>query len=162
MRSLRCGVNVSRTKRFSGSVRTCLIGQLALRCRGWANEILSSIDALFWLLMYIRVLSGTKMAMASTSSGEGINRSLVSAQDRLTVLYPAVNEDETPLPRSWSPKDKYSYIVLSQNNLRVHYKGSYSCVVGFTSLGWIPFSHWPIMAYLRRWESFHVSGMNQL
>uniref|UniRef100_A0A3B5AN88 RAN binding protein 10 n=1 Tax=Stegastes partitus TaxID=144197 RepID=A0A3B5AN88_9TELE len=30
---------------------------------------------------------------------------------------------ETPLPRSWSPKDKYSYIGLSQNNLRVHYKG---------------------------------------
>uniref|UniRef100_A0A8C6MHW2 RAN binding protein 10 n=1 Tax=Nothobranchius furzeri TaxID=105023 RepID=A0A8C6MHW2_NOTFU len=29
----------------------------------------------------------------------------------------------TPLPRSWSPKDKYSYIGLSQNNLRVHYKG---------------------------------------
>uniref|UniRef100_A0A8C3HUI0 RAN binding protein 9 n=1 Tax=Chrysemys picta bellii TaxID=8478 RepID=A0A8C3HUI0_CHRPI len=30
---------------------------------------------------------------------------------------------ETPLPRSWSPKDKFSYIGLSQNNLRVHYKG---------------------------------------
>uniref|UniRef100_A0A671L6F8 Ran-binding protein 9-like n=1 Tax=Sinocyclocheilus anshuiensis TaxID=1608454 RepID=A0A671L6F8_9TELE len=38
-------------------------------------------------------------------------------------LYPAVNEEETPLPRSWSPKDKFSYIGLSQNNLRVHYKG---------------------------------------
>ncbi|KAF3854404.1 hypothetical protein F7725_022459 [Dissostichus mawsoni] len=43
--------------------------------------------------------------------------------DRLKRLYPAVNEEETPLPRSWSPKDKYSYIGLSQNNLRVHYKG---------------------------------------
>ncbi|XP_075433257.1 ran-binding protein 10 isoform X5 [Ascaphus truei] len=43
--------------------------------------------------------------------------------DRLKRLYPAVNEDETPLPRSWSPKDKYNYIGLSQNNLRVHYKG---------------------------------------
>uniref|UniRef100_A0A803VI84 B30.2/SPRY domain-containing protein n=1 Tax=Ficedula albicollis TaxID=59894 RepID=A0A803VI84_FICAL len=31
--------------------------------------------------------------------------------------------DETPLPRSWSPKDKYNYIGLSQGNLRVHYKG---------------------------------------
>uniref|UniRef100_A0A8C9SAQ9 RAN binding protein 9 n=1 Tax=Scleropages formosus TaxID=113540 RepID=A0A8C9SAQ9_SCLFO len=38
-------------------------------------------------------------------------------------LYPAVDERETPLPRSWSPKDKFSYIGLSQNNLRVHYKG---------------------------------------
>ncbi|RVE46920.1 hypothetical protein evm_008399 [Chilo suppressalis] len=43
--------------------------------------------------------------------------------DRLKLLYPNVNEDETPLPRAWSTKDKFSYIGLSQNNLRVHYKG---------------------------------------
>lgn len=43
--------------------------------------------------------------------------------DRLKLLYPMVNESETPLPRSWSPKDKFTYIGLSQNNLRVHYKG---------------------------------------
>lgn len=43
--------------------------------------------------------------------------------DRLKIHYPAVNEEKTPLPRSWSPKEKYSYIGLSQNNLRVHYKG---------------------------------------
>uniref|UniRef100_A0A670I7R8 Uncharacterized protein n=1 Tax=Podarcis muralis TaxID=64176 RepID=A0A670I7R8_PODMU len=42
---------------------------------------------------------------------------------RLKRLYPAVDEQETPLPRSWSPKDKFSYIGLSQNNLRVHHKG---------------------------------------
>ncbi|KAJ8937977.1 hypothetical protein NQ318_010947 [Aromia moschata] len=44
------------------------------------------------------------------------------AVDRLKRLYPAVNEEKTPLPRAWSPKEKYSYIGLSQNNLRVHYK----------------------------------------
>ncbi|KAG8191531.1 hypothetical protein JTE90_019595 [Oedothorax gibbosus] len=44
--------------------------------------------------------------------------------DRLKLLYPMVDEGETPLPRSWSPKDKFTYIGLSQNNLRVHYKGS--------------------------------------
>lgn len=43
---------------------------------------------------------------------------------RLRRLYPAVNQEETPLPRSWSPKDKYNYIGLSQGNLRVHYKGA--------------------------------------
>lgn len=43
---------------------------------------------------------------------------------RLRRLYPAVNQAETPLPRSWSPKDKYNYIGLSQGNLRVHYKGA--------------------------------------
>uniref|UniRef100_A0A670IX10 Uncharacterized protein n=1 Tax=Podarcis muralis TaxID=64176 RepID=A0A670IX10_PODMU len=37
---------------------------------------------------------------------------------RLKRLYPAVDEQETLLPRSWSPKDKFSYIGLSQNNLR--------------------------------------------
>uniref|UniRef100_A0A3B3DHI6 RAN binding protein 10 n=1 Tax=Oryzias melastigma TaxID=30732 RepID=A0A3B3DHI6_ORYME len=39
------------------------------------------------------------------------------------VLFCLLHGLETPLPRSWSPKDKYSYIGLSQNNLRVHYKG---------------------------------------
>ncbi|XP_073994195.1 ran-binding protein 9-like isoform X2 [Rhodnius prolixus] len=43
--------------------------------------------------------------------------------DRLKLLYPMVNEDESPLPRSWSPKDKFNYIGLSNGNLRVHYKG---------------------------------------
>ena len=35
-----------------------------------------------------------------------------------------VNEDETPLPRCWSTKDKFNFIGLSQNNLRVQYKGN--------------------------------------
>ncbi|KAF7272654.1 hypothetical protein GWI33_014593 [Rhynchophorus ferrugineus] len=48
---------------------------------------------------------------------------LNSAVDRLKKLYPAVDEQRTPLPRSWSPKEKYGYIGLSQGNLRVHYKG---------------------------------------
>ncbi|XP_041377161.1 ran-binding protein 9-like [Gigantopelta aegis] len=43
--------------------------------------------------------------------------------DRLKLLYPAVNEEDTPIPRSWSPKDKFNFIGLSQNNLRAHYKG---------------------------------------
>ncbi|CAK8675314.1 ran-binding protein 10-like [Clavelina lepadiformis] len=43
--------------------------------------------------------------------------------ERLKDLYPAVNEDETPLPREWSPRDKHSYIVLSQDNLNARYQG---------------------------------------
>uniref|UniRef100_A0A3B3S4Q6 RAN binding protein 9 n=1 Tax=Paramormyrops kingsleyae TaxID=1676925 RepID=A0A3B3S4Q6_9TELE len=73
--------------------------------------------------------------MSGQSSGCGFLMSVVVHGDstlseqekelsqRLRRLYPAVNEQETPLPRSWSPKDKFSYIGLSQNNLRVHYKG---------------------------------------
>ncbi|XP_072219399.1 ran-binding protein 9 [Leuresthes tenuis] len=73
--------------------------------------------------------------MSGQSTGSGFLMSVVVHGDlalneqekelnqRLRRLYPAVNENETPLPRSWSPKDKFSYIGLSQNNLRVHYKG---------------------------------------
>ena len=42
---------------------------------------------------------------------------------RLSVLYPLVDETVTPLPRGWSCIDKFSYIELSHNNLRVHYTG---------------------------------------
>lgn len=65
--------------------------------------------------------------MAAISNGRNSSDTQTALQcgdtDRLKVLYPMVNEEETPLPRSWSPKDKYNYIGLSQNNLRVHYKG---------------------------------------
>lgn len=49
------------------------------------------------------------------SSGQSI--------DRLKLLYPNVNELLTPLPRSWSSQEKNISIGLTQNNLRVHYKG---------------------------------------
>ena len=53
-----------------------------------------------------------------------------SKVDRLLRLYPKVDESETPLPRTWSNKDKYTYIGLSQSNLKVHYKGmSLVCVL---------------------------------
>ncbi|XP_075981751.1 ran-binding protein M isoform X2 [Anticarsia gemmatalis] len=68
-----------------------------------------------------------KLEMAAIASGRGTMDSQNQVQsdtvDRLKLLYPNVNEEETPLPRSWSTKDKFSYIGLSQNNLRVHYKG---------------------------------------
>jgi len=43
--------------------------------------------------------------------------------DRLKSLYPKVNEEETPLPRKWSPRDKFTFITLSQDNLKVTYMG---------------------------------------
>uniref|UniRef100_A0A670IEG8 Uncharacterized protein n=1 Tax=Podarcis muralis TaxID=64176 RepID=A0A670IEG8_PODMU len=63
---------------------------------------------------------------AAAGHGRGGGRHVRAEKElkrRLKRLYPAVDEQETPLPRSWSPKDKFSYIGLSQNNLRVHYKG---------------------------------------
>ena len=64
------------------------------------------------------------MATGSNStSTETINSNFLDPSAYLKQLYPAVNEDETPLPRSWSPKDKFNFIGLSNSNLRVHYKG---------------------------------------
>ena len=63
--------------------------------------------------------------MASSSSGENGVNNISPLDKRLKELYPQVNEVETPLPRSWSPKDKFNFIGLSQNNLRVHYKGKF-------------------------------------
>lgn len=63
--------------------------------------------------------------MSAVVHGDSLlNEQEKELNQRLRRLYPAVNESETPLPRSWSPKDKFSYIGLSQNNLRVHYKGT--------------------------------------
>ncbi|KAM6376412.1 ran-binding protein 9 isoform 3-T3 [Alca torda] len=81
--------------------------------------------------------TGAALGLSAGSSGGGgtsasapfphgdpaLNEQEKELKRRLKRLYPAVDEQETPLPRSWSPKDKFSYIGLSQNNLRVHYKG---------------------------------------
>uniref|UniRef100_A0A672PTZ7 Ran-binding protein 9-like n=1 Tax=Sinocyclocheilus grahami TaxID=75366 RepID=A0A672PTZ7_SINGR len=68
--------------------------------------------------------SGCGFLMSVVVHGDlALNEQEKDLNQRLRRLYPAVNEQETPLPRSWSPKDKFSYIGLSQNNLRVHYKG---------------------------------------
>lgn len=46
--------------------------------------------------------------------------------DRLKLLYPNVDEKLSPLPRSWSTQEKCNSIGLTENNLRVHYKGFYA------------------------------------
>jgi len=65
--------------------------------------------------------------MAAVSSGRVAmdvqNETQKWTVDRIKQLYPAVDESKTPLPRAWSPKEKYGSIGLSQGNLRVHYKG---------------------------------------
>ena len=71
-----------------------------------------------------------KMAtMCSTSSTDLQNCAQQAFLARLKKLYPAVDEEDTPLPKAWSQKDKYNFIGLSQNNLRVHYKGQLNFVV---------------------------------
>ena len=47
----------------------------------------------------------------------------IEFNDRLKQLYPSVDESKTPLPKKWNTKDKFKSITLSQDNLRVVYKG---------------------------------------
>lgn len=84
-----------------------------------------------------------KLEMAAIGSGRGAmdsqNQGESDNVDRLKSLYPNVNEEESPLPRAWSTKDKFSYIGLSQNNLRVHYKGkSFKVCLGIRYLRYSP------------------------
>ncbi|XP_059610165.1 ran-binding proteins 9/10 homolog isoform X1 [Phlebotomus argentipes] len=58
-----------------------------------------------------------------SQSSQSSSKSSAQPVDRFKLLYMNVNEDETPLPRSWSSQDKCNTIGLTQNNLRVHYKG---------------------------------------
>lgn len=62
-------------------------------------------------------------ASSDPGTSESANSPSKEPDDRIKKLYPAVNEEETPLPRCWSAKDKFNYLGLSQNNLKVHYKG---------------------------------------
>uniref|UniRef100_A0A1A9VGL5 Ran-binding proteins 9/10 homolog n=1 Tax=Glossina austeni TaxID=7395 RepID=A0A1A9VGL5_GLOAU len=69
--------------------------------------------------------NGVSVAGASaihTNAANSSGTSSVQTVDRLKLLYPNVNEVETPLPRCWSSHDKCVTIGLSQNNLRVQYK----------------------------------------
>lgn len=61
---------------------------------------------------------------AAAAAANGSSSSMAAAPvDRIKQFYPNVNEDEFPLPRAWSSHEKCPAIGLTQNNLRVHYKG---------------------------------------
>ena len=57
----------------------------------------------------------------------------LTLDERLKILYPMVNEDETPLPRCWSFKDKFNYIGLSQVNMP-YFKGPKRLKTNFSVL----------------------------
>uniref|UniRef100_A0A1Q3F736 Protein in spla and the ryanodine receptor n=1 Tax=Culex tarsalis TaxID=7177 RepID=A0A1Q3F736_CULTA len=71
--------------------------------------------------------NNTSNSSSSSSGAVGHGATSGSGQttmvDRLKLLYPNVNEAVDQLPRSWSSQDKCTTIGLTQNNLRVHYKG---------------------------------------
>lgn len=43
--------------------------------------------------------------------------------DPIKKLYPFVDETKTPLPRFWNNGDKYNYLIVTNQNLRVTYRG---------------------------------------
>ena len=53
----------------------------------------------------------------------------------LKKLYPKVDRTDAPLPVSWNPREKYNYLGLSTNNLRVHYKGGRQRISQYLTIG---------------------------
>uniref|UniRef100_A0A914WF27 Ran-binding protein 10 n=1 Tax=Plectus sambesii TaxID=2011161 RepID=A0A914WF27_9BILA len=49
---------------------------------------------------------------------------LNSIDDPIKKLYPFVDETKTPLPRFWNNGDKYNYLIVTNQNLRVTYRGA--------------------------------------
>ena len=89
---------------------------------------------LIYYLFIIREKNSSWQANPFCSEARRLIMEIVSSMEvegtktnRLLQLYPRVDEKETPLPRSWSVKDKFSYIGLSHSNQRVHYKGVLQC-----------------------------------
>lgn len=64
---------------------------------------------------------GLSSLFCAQSRSSGSTEELMDGISRLRALYPFV--DASDLPRAWSSKDKANYISLSENNLKVHYKG---------------------------------------
>lgn len=56
---------------------------------------------------------------------EPSRKPLGNQPDKIKLLYPMVNETETPLPRQWGSKkeEKHTNLGLTHNDLRVFYKG---------------------------------------
>ncbi|XP_037891492.1 ran-binding protein 9 isoform X2 [Glossina fuscipes] len=86
------------------------------------NQIPNSTEAMFSNVSESAngVSVGASAIHTNAANSSGTNS--VQIVDRLKLLYPNVNEVETPLPRCWSSHDKCVTIGLSQNNLRVQYK----------------------------------------
>lgn len=61
------------------------------------------------------IIFGNVIVMPSVDSDKG--------SDRFRKLYPLVDEEKTPLPHGWNPKDKGQFIGISQNGRRVSYRG---------------------------------------
>ena len=63
---------------------------------------------------------GNDLTSPSSSSS---NITSVFVGDVISRLYPNVNHQETPLPRTWSTQHKWQTLALTNGNLRVTYKG---------------------------------------
>lgn len=107
--------------------------------------------------------SGNNSQASCGSGGPGGATSgtqVTTMVDRLKLLYPNVNETVDPLPRSWSPQDKCTTIGLTQNNLRVHYKGFYKfyylLIADEAPLSSFPLTDWVLIYHLKWYELYFL------
>ncbi|KFB48003.1 AGAP005063-PA-like protein [Anopheles sinensis] len=94
----------------------------SVKCSDGGRPFDSSLKSLRKMFNPNNVQSGSGGAAGGAAGGSNA-AATAGPVDRLKILYPNVNEAVDPLPRSWSLQDKCSTIGLTQNNLRVHYKG---------------------------------------
>ncbi|KAI6182458.1 hypothetical protein M3Y97_00382200 [Aphelenchoides bicaudatus] len=104
------------------------------------NEMLEDIDESpplthtsqsFNIADVLSTSSGTSIAQDSMAESQYMNINQKSelsvdettANQNLKKLYPFVDQSQTPLPRHWSPSDKFKSLILSSDCLRVHYNG---------------------------------------
>lgn len=74
-------------------------------------------------------------ASSSSTSFKNSTNSGSETSSRIKRLYQCVDEDDTPLPRQWNSGSKANFISLTQNNLRVYYKGDHCIYIITLSIG---------------------------
>ena len=62
-----------------------------------------------------------------STAGSPSSSQVLDMEQRVAELYPWVNQRETPVPLSWSAKERHNYIHLVGSNFRLNYKGTFLC-----------------------------------
>lgn len=71
----------------------------------------------------IMLVQSEDLSTSATAEAQNEEARKALSLDRIKSLYGHVDESDFPLPRAWSSQDKCTSLGLTQNNLRVHYKG---------------------------------------
>lgn len=88
-----------------------------------SSPALTAITASSTVFNSDNIKMDTSSSLCSDSCSSNCTTGTSSQFDAISRLYPNVNQKETPLPRQWSTTHRFQTLSLSNNNLRVTYKG---------------------------------------